>query len=46
VTVAGLHHAGLYVSSLARSIAFYHDAFGLEVVEQLTFGRVELFEYD
>jgi lactoylglutathione lyase len=33
----GLHHAGLYVASLARSTAFYRDVFGLELAEQLTF---------
>jgi catechol 2,3-dioxygenase-like lactoylglutathione lyase family enzyme len=37
VTVVGLHHAGVYVSDLARSIAFYCEAFGLEVAETLTF---------
>ena len=34
----GLHHVGLYVSNLERSIAFYHDVFGLEVAERLSFG--------
>jgi catechol 2,3-dioxygenase-like lactoylglutathione lyase family enzyme len=38
MTVRGLHHAGLYVASLERSIAFYRDVFGLGVIEQLTFG--------
>jgi catechol 2,3-dioxygenase-like lactoylglutathione lyase family enzyme len=37
VTVVGLHHAGLYVSSLSRSIAFYRELFGLELAERLTF---------
>src|SRR5438105_4666102 len=40
--VLGLHHAGLYVASLARSIAFYRDVFGLEVAERLSFGGEEL----
>ena len=40
--VLGLHHAGLYVASLARSIAFYHDVFGLDVAERLSFGGEEL----
>jgi lactoylglutathione lyase len=40
--VLGLHHAGLYVASLARSIAFYQNAFGLEVVERTSFGGEEL----
>jgi lactoylglutathione lyase len=40
--VLGLHHAGLYVGSLARSIAFYHNVFGLEVAERLSFGGEEL----
>ena len=36
--VLGLHHAGIYVADLARSISFYRDAFGLEVAERLDFG--------
>jgi lactoylglutathione lyase len=40
--VLGLHHAGLYVASLARSIAFYHAVFGLEVAERLSFGHEEI----
>ena len=35
--VAGLHHAGLYVASLDRSLNFYADVFGLEVAEQFMF---------
>ena len=38
MAVVGLHHAGLYVASLARSIAFYHEMFGLELAEELSFG--------
>ncbi len=37
-----LHHAGLYVADLARSIAFYRDTFGLEPAERLTFGDEEI----
>lgn len=33
----GLHHAGLYVASLERSIAFYGRVFGLDVAERITF---------
>jgi lactoylglutathione lyase len=40
--VLSLHHAGLYVASLARSIAFYRDVFGLDVAERLSFGGEEL----
>jgi lactoylglutathione lyase len=36
--VLALHHAGIYVANLERSIAFYHDVFGLEVAERLTLG--------
>jgi len=42
VTVVGLHHAGVYVASLARSIAFYRELFGLEVAEQLSFGGEQI----
>ena len=42
MTVLGLHHAGLYVSNLERSLAFYHDVFGLLVTERLRFGAEEL----
>jgi lactoylglutathione lyase len=37
-----LHHAGIYVSSLARSIAFYADVFGLCVAERLSLGDEEI----
>jgi catechol 2,3-dioxygenase-like lactoylglutathione lyase family enzyme len=40
--VLGLHHAGLYVANLERSIAFYRDVFGLELAEQLTFGAEKI----
>ena len=33
--IVGLHHAGIHVADLERSIAFYHDIFGLDVTEQL-----------
>ena len=36
-SVVGLHHAGLYVTDLERSIAFYGDVFGLEIAERFTF---------
>ena len=39
MNVVGLHHAGVYVADLARSIGFYCDAFGLDVAEQLSFGE-------
>jgi len=42
MTVVGLHHAGLYVSSLARSIAFYREVFGLEVAERLSLGGEDI----
>jgi catechol 2,3-dioxygenase-like lactoylglutathione lyase family enzyme len=38
----GLHHVGLYVADLDRSIAFYRDAFGLEVAERLSFGDEQI----
>ncbi len=40
--VLGLHHAGLYVASLSRSIAFYQDVFGLELAERFSFRDEEL----
>jgi lactoylglutathione lyase len=40
--VLALHHAGLYVASLGRSIAFYHDVFGMQVAERLSFGGEKL----
>ena len=46
--VIGLHHAGVHVASLERSIAFYEAVFGLRVLERLSLGpdgeRIELFE--
>jgi lactoylglutathione lyase len=42
MSVIGLHHAGLYVSSLERSIAFYRDTFALELAERVTFGGEEI----
>jgi len=42
VGLIGLHHAGLYVASLERSIAFYGGAFGLEVAERFSFGGEQL----
>jgi len=35
--ITRLNHAGISVSNLGRSIQFYHDAFGLEVVVQAPF---------
>jgi lactoylglutathione lyase len=58
MTVRGLHHTGIYVSNLERSVAFYQDVFGLEVADRLSFGgekiaflrvgssRLELIETD
>jgi lactoylglutathione lyase len=40
--VVGLHHAGIVVADLERSIAFYADLFGLEVAERLDFGGERL----
>src|ERR1700704_396663 len=42
VAILGLHHAGLYVASLERSIAFYREIFGLEVAERFDFGDEQL----
>jgi len=42
MTIVGLHHAGVSVASLARSIAFYREVFGLEVAERLTFGSEDI----
>lgn len=42
MTVLGLHHAGIYVAELERSIAFYGDMFGLELAEQLTLGAEKI----
>ncbi|MGI9145076.1 MAG: VOC family protein [Chloroflexota bacterium] len=38
----GLHHVGVYVSSLERSIAFYRDVFGLQVAERLDFDAEQI----
>jgi catechol 2,3-dioxygenase-like lactoylglutathione lyase family enzyme len=40
--VLGLHHAGVYVADVERSISFYADVFGLEVAERLDFGGEKL----
>ena len=40
--VVGLHHAGVVVANLERSIAFYGDVFGLEVAERLDVGGERL----
>jgi lactoylglutathione lyase len=40
--VLRLHHAGLYVSNLERSIRFYAEAFGLEVAERFDFDGEKL----
>jgi lactoylglutathione lyase len=40
--VVGLHHAGVYVSNLERSIAFYGDVFGLELAERLSLDGEEI----
>jgi lactoylglutathione lyase len=42
MTVVGLHHAGVYVSILERSITFYREVFGLELAEQLSFGGEQI----
>jgi catechol 2,3-dioxygenase-like lactoylglutathione lyase family enzyme len=38
----GLHHVGIHVASLERSIAFYAAVFGLRVVARLTFGAEQI----
>lgn len=40
--VIGLHHAGVHVSSLERSIAFYEAVFGLRLAERLSWGAEQL----
>jgi len=40
--VRGLHHAGVHVASLARSIAFYETVFGLQVAARLRLGDEQL----
>jgi catechol 2,3-dioxygenase-like lactoylglutathione lyase family enzyme len=42
MAVLGLHHAGLYVENLERSIAFYHAVFGLVVAEVSSFGEEKI----
>ncbi len=40
--IVGLHHAGIHVASLERSIAFYQSGFGLALTERFTLGSEEL----
>jgi lactoylglutathione lyase len=42
MTVLGLHHAGVHVASLERSIAFYRAVFGLHLAERLSLGTEQL----
>jgi lactoylglutathione lyase len=42
MTVIGLHHAGVHVASLERSIAFYTAVFGFHLAERLSFGPEQL----
>jgi len=42
MSVVGLHHAGVYVTNLDRSIAFYGDAFGLEVAERISLANEKI----
>jgi catechol 2,3-dioxygenase-like lactoylglutathione lyase family enzyme len=42
MAVIGLHHAGVHVTSLERSIAFYQAVFGLRLVAQLSLGTEQL----
>jgi catechol 2,3-dioxygenase-like lactoylglutathione lyase family enzyme len=35
--IAGLNHVGISVADLDRAVAFYRDAFGMELVAQRTF---------
>jgi lactoylglutathione lyase len=42
MTVCGLHHAGIYVVNLERSIAFYRDVFGLKVAERVAMGDEQI----
>ena len=41
--IKGFEHVGISVSNLDRSVAFYRDAFGMEVVAAKSFGG-ELYE--
>ena len=38
----GLHHVGIHVASLERSIAFYGAVFGLPVVARVTLGTEQI----
>jgi lactoylglutathione lyase len=40
--IVGVHHAGVYVQNLERSIAFYTDAFGLQLAERFDFDGEKL----
>ena len=40
--VRGLHHAGVHVASLARSVTFYETVFGLQVAARLRLGAEQL----
>jgi|SRR5262252_8401701 len=42
MTVTRLHHAGVHVASLERSIAFYQTVFGLRLAERLSLGAEQL----
>ena len=42
MSVIGLHHAGVHVASLERSIAFYEAVFGLRRAERLSLGDEQL----
>jgi lactoylglutathione lyase len=40
--VGDLHHVGVHVASLERSIAFYEAVFGLQLAARLTLGSEQL----
>lgn len=42
MSVTRLHHAGVHVASLERSIAFYQTVFGLRLAERLSLGAEQL----
>ena len=42
MTILGLHHAGVHVASLERSIAFYQAVFGLRPAERLSVGAEQI----
>ena len=42
MTILGLHHAGVHVASVERSIAFYQAVFGLPLAERLILGSEQL----